>query len=132
MSNALILWLAIDLIQWGEQCSFENSIICKGILGGGPVVYMAPAQSQYVLQQAEGDAIEYMGRTCASFLHTIRLGLAKIHSVQMTFPVMCVLDVMPSKTTLCTVQCNFWPISREKEQIGLQLNAITWIHTKAL
>ena len=91
MSVALILWLAIDLIQWGEQCSFENSIICKGILGGGPVVYMAPAQSQYVLQQAEGDAIEYMGRTCASFLHTIRLGLAKIHSVQMTFPVMCVL-----------------------------------------
>ena len=39
MSVALILWLAIDLIQWGEQCSFENSIICKGILGGGPVVY---------------------------------------------------------------------------------------------
>ena len=91
MSVALILWLAIDLIQRGEQCSFENSIICKGTLGGGPVVYMAPAQSQYVPQQAEGDAIEYMGRTCASFLHTIRLGLAKIHSVQMTFSV-CVCN----------------------------------------
>ena len=95
-------------------------------------MYMAPAQPQYVLQQAEGDAIEYMGRTCASFLHTIALGLAKMHSVQLTFAVMCVLNFLPSQATLCTVQCNFWPISREKEQIGLQLNAITWIHTKAL
>ena len=95
---------------------------------------MAPAQSQYVLQQAEGDAIEYMGRTCASFLHTItlRVSLTKMHFVQLTFPVMCVLDFLPSQATLCTVQCNFWPISREKEQIGLQLDAITWIHTKAL
>ena len=55
-----------------------------------------------------------------------------MQSVQLTFPVMCVLDFLPSQATLCTVQCNFWPISREKEQIGLQLNAITWIHTKAL
>ena len=55
-----------------------------------------------------------------------------MQSVQLKFPVMCVLDFLPSQATLCTVQCNFWPISREKEQIGLQLNAITWIHTKAL
>ena len=95
-------------------------------------MYMAPAQSQYVLQQAEGDAIEYMGRTCASFLHTIALGLAKMHSVQLTFAAMCVFNFLPSQATLCTVQCNFWPISREKGQIGLQLNAITWKHTKAL
>ena len=77
---------------------------------------MAPAQSQYILQQAEGDAIEYMGRiysSAAQFEYMGREGFLRPTAQRAALPECSTLQFTDQSNACTAVNCIllFWPVT---------------------